>query len=127
MMNEPNSIRVAIVGDHPWTGHSGTIEPTHHGRYLVTRVLGGPEMLRVKLESGHECYAEKKHLELIEPPGATDKVFERGTVYRDGSGRKRVLRKARKLEADEEFVCAQPHDDGDFSYFCWSEWCRCMQ
>lgn len=25
------------------------------------------------------------------------------------------------------FVCEKPHGDGDFSYICWSDWCRCMQ
>lgn len=26
-----------------------------------------------------------------------------------------------------EFVCERPHEDGDYSYFCPGEWCRCKQ
>lgn len=26
-----------------------------------------------------------------------------------------------------EIVCESPHADGDFSYVCGSDWCRCMQ
>lgn len=26
-----------------------------------------------------------------------------------------------------EFVCDKPHADGDFSYLCWREWCKCQE
>lgn len=26
-----------------------------------------------------------------------------------------------------EFVCERPHEDGDYSYFCPRNWCRCKQ
>ena len=27
----------------------------------------------------------------------------------------------------ERFICNQPHEDGDFSYLCTNQYCRCMQ
>lgn len=28
---------------------------------------------------------------------------------------------------DYEYICSRPHEDGDFSYVCNFEWCRCTQ
>ena len=51
---------------------------------------------------------------------------KQGNVVRRKDGRKYVA--ARDHEAKGvEIVCSSPHADGDFSYCCGSDWCRCMQ
>lgn len=54
---------------------------------------------------------------------------ERGNVVKDKStGRKSVVRKPKYLlYSDFEFVCLEAHADGDFSYLCTNEYCRCYQ
>lgn len=42
-------------------------------------------------------------------------------------GKKQVIRQSRHLRIGEKFVCKTPHEDGDFSYCCGSDYCRCMQ
>jgi hypothetical protein len=42
-------------------------------------------------------------------------------------GRKYVVREKREKSINEEFVCKRPHGDGDFSYVCGSDYCRCSQ
>lgn len=59
---EPQPIRVAVVGEHPWSGEFGFLEPKGSG-YEVIQVLGRlPDMYKVKLNNGHECYASKANL-----------------------------------------------------------------
>jgi len=56
-----------IVGKHPWTGNAGCIYPDADGKFRICNVLGtGPDMLKVTLDSGHECYAEKRSLRTID-------------------------------------------------------------
>lgn len=50
----------------------------------------------------------------------------RGNVTEQG-GIKAVVRADRPLHFDERFVCDSPHADGDFSYLCYFEHCRCRQ
>ena len=38
-----------------------------------------------------------------------------------------VDREEREMQPGESFVCENPHDDGDLSYCCGSDYCRCMQ
>lgn len=40
--------RVVLVGDHPWSGYTGTVEGKE--------VLLAREALKVKLENGSSCY-----------------------------------------------------------------------
>ncbi len=55
-------IKVQIVGDHPWSGHVGEIRPVEGG-YEAHRILGkGPDMYKVTLGNGHECFASKQNL-----------------------------------------------------------------
>lgn len=59
-------IKVRIVGDHPWTGTNGEIDLEPSGGVKVTRILGtGPDMYKVRMENGQECFAEMKHLRLV--------------------------------------------------------------
>ena len=70
----PSHDRVCIVGDHPWSGHAGDVVSLPNGKFEVTRVLGGEEMLKVTLDDGHKCFAGKQNLRLLETTtGATDK------------------------------------------------------
>lgn len=63
-MSDP--IRVRIVGKHPWTGSSGTVARTDTGGVQTIRIFStGPEMVKVILDGGHECFAEKKHMRLL--------------------------------------------------------------
>ena len=53
---------------------------------------------------------------------------KRGNVVENiETGRKLVVKTDRVLLPSEKVVEARPHDDGDFSYICGGEWCRCMQ
>ena len=58
-------------------------------------------------------------------------VVEKGNVVHNIlTNRKNVVRVASNniYEADEyEILADKPHADGDFSYTCGSEYCRCMQ
>lgn len=62
------SVRVRIVGDHPWAGHNGVCT----GKVIEFKHWKGEPQLEVKLDdapdvpSGHACFAEKKNLRLIE-------------------------------------------------------------
>lgn len=61
------TIRVTIVGDHPWTGRAGIIESLPSGDFQVLNVFGA-DMLKVKLDDeDHECYAEKRNLKIMHP------------------------------------------------------------
>ena len=60
-------IRVRIVGNHPWAGNAGWIRPDADGKFRICNVLGsGPDMLKVTVDNGQECYAEKRHLRTID-------------------------------------------------------------
>ena len=62
--NDPNRppIRVEIIGDHPWAGMMGWIEPVN-GRYKKIRIMGAPPvMYKVKLDNGHYCFASRKQM-----------------------------------------------------------------
>jgi hypothetical protein len=62
----PPTIRVMLVGDHPWADNLGWIKPKDGG-YETLRVLGtGPPMVKVTLDNGEQCYAEDGHLQRIE-------------------------------------------------------------
>jgi hypothetical protein len=58
-------LRVMIVGDHPWSGHSGEALELQTFKHLL------PPMVRVRLDDapdvpeGHECFAEKCDLRLL--------------------------------------------------------------
>lgn len=59
-------------------------------------------------------------------------VVELGNVVRGKDGYKKVVKKHNIDEIKEnlnnyEFVCDRAHGDGDFSYMCGMDWCRCCQ
>ena len=54
------------------------------------------------------------------------RILEKGNViFTDGI--KRVIFSPRHLLPSETFICGRPHEDGDFSYLCGSDYCRCCQ
>lgn len=55
--------------------------------------------------------------------------LKRGNVVRErATGQKLCLHQDKKLsDAEWEFVCDRPHSDGDYSYLCNNEYCRCWQ
>lgn len=57
-------------------------------------------------------------------------IVERGNVIRNKeTGIKEVVfRKERAVDQDKfDFVSKTAHEDGDFSYLCTNEYCRCHQ
>jgi hypothetical protein len=52
-------------------------------------------------------------------------TLSRGNVVRTTEGRKKVICKDCDNTEGLELVCENPHDDGDFSYLCFGQWCRC--
>ena len=46
-------------------------------------------------------------------------------INKGTKGRKEVIWKDREAEEGEVVVCEKPHEDGDFSYLCGGEYCRC--
>ena len=52
--------RVLIIGDHPWTGHVGTLVAVEKPSIGILPVMG-----RVRLDDGHECYAQSKNLRKV--------------------------------------------------------------
>jgi len=58
----------------------------------------------------------------------TKKYSAGNVVFNKVKGRKVVL--ARDFEDTTglyEFVCNEPHEDGDYSYLCGSDYCRCTR
>ncbi|GAH71030.1 unnamed protein product [marine sediment metagenome] len=72
-------------------------------------------------------------LALAKEPGVPEIIetlhAKRGEVYQDkATGRKFAVRNPHELASDKfEKVADRPHGDGDFSYVCGSDYCRCMQ
>jgi len=54
------------------------------------------------------------------------KLVQGNVVYNSASNMKyTVTPDSRYISINEEFVCDKPHDDGDYSYMCGNEHCRC--
>ena len=52
----------------------------------------------------------------------------RGQVVRTIEGRKFVVRKEeQEIGPQDQIVADEPHGDGDYSYLCGWEYCRCYQ
>lgn len=53
-----------------------------------------------------------------------------GMVAKGADGRKYVIRTDAHAQLAQieghEFVCEKPHQDGDLSYLCGGQWCRCL-
>jgi hypothetical protein len=54
-------------------------------------------------------------------------IVRKGNVVRLENGRKYVAKNEHKLPDGASIVCDEPHQDGDFSYVCGFDYCRCMQ
>jgi len=55
-------------------------------------------------------------------------ILKKGNVvFSKQTNRKEVIFDEREIKEDETFVCDKPHQDEDFSYSCWRDYCRCMQ
>lgn len=59
--------------------------------------------------------------------GAILVTVKRNEVVRTKDGQKYVAGKDHPLPEGAEIVASLPHGDGDFSYCCGSDWCKCMQ
>ena len=46
-------------------------------------------------------------------------------VFNTHTQHKYVVIRKRQISINEEFVCSKPHEDGDFSYLCGSNYCKC--
>jgi len=55
------------------------------------------------------------------------KLEEGNVVYNKSMDKKLVVINPRELAVNERFVCSGPHQDGDYSYLCKSDYCRCSQ
>jgi hypothetical protein len=49
-----------------------------------------------------------------------------GQVVKTAEGRKYVVGKEHPLPSGATIVAESPHADGDFSYVCGSDYCRCI-
>ena len=49
----------------------------------------------------------------------------RNVVFNTAQNRKYIVREEREIKDDESFICEKPHQDGDFSYLCGSDYCKC--
>lgn len=73
------------------------------------------------------CEFEKEE-EMNENKLSKKKTVKRGNViYNKATNRKYVAMKDSELSENEEIVCCKAHEDGDFSYLCCSEYCKCYQ
>lgn len=50
---------------------------------------------------------------------------ESGWVVQQPDGRKYVVAKPHEIDPGAKVIAARPHGDGDFSYTCGSEYCKC--
>ena len=55
------------------------------------------------------------------------KLKKGNVVFNESMERKMVIVNDRELSANEKYICESPHDDGDFSYMCGSDYCKCTQ
>lgn len=82
---------------------------------------------------GFLCAAcEKSTGVLAEPappplPPSPPIMARRDQVVLLPSGRKYVVGKDHELPEGAQVVANRPHEDGDYSYCCGSDWCRCVQ
>lgn len=55
--------------------------------------------------------------------------FERSNVVKNKeTGHKQCVKNPDNYKDDEwELVCESPHEDGDMSYLCNNEYCRCSE
>jgi hypothetical protein len=54
-------------------------------------------------------------------------VHKDNVVFNTSLQRKLVMTKDRPMAINENFVCDNPHEDGDYSYMCSNTYCRCHQ
>jgi len=67
------------------------------------------------------------HPNKTEPPPITQTVVQPGQVVKTKYGRKYVAGISHPLIEGAEIVAQTPHADGDFSYTCGRDYCKCMQ
>lgn len=73
MTTNGSGVRVRIVGDHPWTGHTGTLVEVQKPSIGILPTMG-----RVRLDEAegvpheHECFAESKNLAAIAGTNTTN-------------------------------------------------------
>lgn len=53
-------------------------------------------------------------------------IARRWNVVLDAHGTKRVIQFDHPLAPGESIVASRPHEDGDFSYLCPIDHCRCQ-
>ena len=64
------------------------------------------------------------------PPTRSDNRYPLGTVLKDLQDGEKFVVRCEKSQYDGKFfekVCDRPHEDGDYSYMCQNEYCRCKQ
>ena len=93
-------------------------EPTVQTLLSWARMLEQSEQQTPQSPDGRDCSGESS----VQPVAVLV-----GNVVRRSDGRKIVVRRNRNLEPGESFVSESAHDDGDYSYVCGRDWCRCMQ
>jgi len=55
------------------------------------------------------------------------KVKRKTVLIEKSTGDKFVVREEKDYDENlYEFVCDRPHEDGDYSYLCGNEYCRCL-
>lgn len=77
-------------------------------------------------EQAEAAKERKDPLETAASPQATPTIARRDQVVLLPSGRKYVVNKDHELPEGASIAANRPHEDGDYSYCCGSDWCRCV-
>lgn len=138
---------------HPWDYSLGTAdnhaaaaeEAIKHWNSIYDNYFGDVSYIQGLLPDGRYAYMQVpvclKYDDRVLPLNSTisNPVIPKpldlkpGMVLRNKSLDHKFVVTAVKLQTFKyvdtiyEVVCEKPHEDGDFSYMCYSSYCRCMQ
>lgn len=87
--------------------------------------------IEVAVEEKLGAEMNPKPLPVVRAP-ASGEVWRALSKLGEFGGGKFVVRESKLDEIREnpalfEYVCARPHDDGDFDYLCGRQYCRCSE
>lgn len=100
--------------------------PEEWAHPFIYNQLNGIEIVREISRIQNEAYEAgyddaRRHFKQTQPTAT------KGQVVKTREGRKYVVNKPHELPIGAQVIADTPHGDGDFSYCCGIDWCRCMQ
>lgn len=98
-----------------------TRQMSHNTGSFDAIIESNKQLLKVPIGSDPASLGDRESVTMMK--------CKRGTVVCEkATGEKRCLSEEEILSYDEwELVCDRPHADGDYSYLCDNQWCRCQQ